>query len=86
MKLESVEIMGMPLLKYTHKSCTAFVAVTKTWATLYSIESLNPGHGHATQLLTKLKKIYSDRRFGGSIALNNAMRRLYEKLNITEYK
>lgn len=88
--------MGMPLVKWTHKSCTAHVAVgeidneigTDSWATVYSIYSEEKGQGHATQLLTHLKKLYEGegRKFGSSVALNDNMERLLKKLGITEYQ
>lgn len=82
----------MPLEQWTHKSCTAEFGVGEDhegkWATLYSIESDERGKGHATELLTQARDYYKrlGMKVGGSVALNNTMRRIYERLNIEEYK
>lgn len=39
MKQEAVTQLGMPLIRWTHESCTAHFAVGDDWATLYDIES-----------------------------------------------
>jgi hypothetical protein len=87
MKKEHIEIMGMPVERWTHKSCSADFGVGDTWATLYSIESKVEGKGHATELLTEAKKQYEaqGKKFGGSVALNNRMKKIYQRLNILEY-
>ena len=76
--------MGMPLDQWKHKSCTANIGVGDGWATVYSIESKERGKGHATELLSELKKYYEvkGKRFGSSVALNDGMRRILKKLNI----
>jgi hypothetical protein len=87
MKRKKVNIMGMKLIEWTHKSCIAHFGIGKNWATLYDIMSKKKGKGHATELLTKAKQYYESKgkRFGGSVALNDEMRRIYIKLGIKEY-
>ena len=83
--------MGMPLIKWKHKSSTAYFATGEEngekWATLYSIVSEKPGKGHARELLTKAKAHYEEqgRKVGGSIALNKRMSDLYKAVGIEEY-
>lgn len=79
--------MGMEFDRWTHKSCQADVAVGDNWATLYSIESKEKRKGHAEELLREIKKYYEGlgKDFGGDVALNKGMRKLYQKLNIKEY-
>jgi len=57
------------------------------WATLYFILSADQNKGHATKLLTEIKEHYESKgfAFGGSVALNPAMARVYEKCGVTEY-
>ena len=85
---KKVNIMGMELDEWTNKSCVAHFGLGTDWATLYDIESKEPGKGHATELLTKAKKFYENRGkcFGGDVALNDRMRKIYQRLNITEYQ
>lgn len=77
----------MPIEVWKHKSCTATFGVGDVWATLYSIESKQKGKGHATALLTAAKQYYEDKnkKFGGSVALNDRMRQIYVRLGISEY-
>lgn len=84
---ETVEVLGMELERWTHESCTAHFGVGDDWATLSDIRSGDPGKGHATVLLMGAKAYYEARgkRFGGSIALNDRMRGIYRRLEITEY-
>ncbi len=72
---------------WKHKSCVAEFGFDETWATLYYIESMEEGKGHATELLTEAKKYYEGqgKKFGGSIALNERMRAIYKRLDIEEY-
>ena len=79
--------MGMMLEVWRHESCVAEFGVGYDWATLYTIESLQPGKGHATCLLTDARTYYEShgKRFAGSVALNSRMRRLYKKLGIKEH-
>lgn len=87
MKPEKVIHMGMPLDKWTHKSCVATIGVGEDWATVYSITSYEEGKGHGTELLLEMKKYYEaeGKIFGSSIALSRAMKHLLTKLNIEEY-
>lgn len=88
MKKEIVNILGMELERWTHKSCEADVAVGIDWATLYVIESKEKRKGHAEELLREIKKHYESKGkvFGGDVALNAGMEKLYQKLNIKEYR
>lgn len=75
------------LTLWRYQSCEAEVCIGKDWATVYIIESKEPGKGHATKLLLAIKKYYEDKGlyFGGSVALNMRMRKLYQKCQIKEY-
>jgi len=87
MEIQTVNILGMPLEEWIYKSCIAHFGVGDDWATLYDIESKERGKGHATRLLTEAKKYYElqGKRFGGTVALNDGMKKLYIKLGIKEY-
>jgi len=87
MKPEKVNHMGMPLDKWTHKSCVATIGEGEDWATIYSITSEEKGKGHGTELLLEMKKYYETqgKKFGSSVALSGAMKHLLVKLNIPEY-
>lgn len=87
MMVTQVEIMGIPLIEWRHKSCVARFGVGDDWATLYEIFSREQSKGHATELLTAAKKFYEaqGKRFGGSVALNDRMRKIYQRLGIKEY-
>jgi len=87
MKKGIKNIMGMELECWENKSCSAQFGVGDTWATLYLIESQEEGKGHATELLIEAKKYYEGlgKKFGGDVALNERMARLYKKLDIEEY-
>ncbi len=86
-KRKTVDVMGMELERWTHESSVADFGVGEDWATLYSIFSADPGKGHATALLREAKAFYeaAGKLFGGTVALNPRMRRIYERLRITEY-
>ena len=79
--------MGMDLVQWTNKSCVAEFGVGDDWATLYYVESKDWGKGHCTELLRAAKKYYENigKKFGGSVALNDRMKSIYQKLNIEEY-
>ena len=81
---QKVNILGMDLDEWRYKSCSAHVATEKDWATIYDIQSQQEGKGHATKLLLIMKSHYEhqDKRFGGSVALNERMARLYKKCGI----
>lgn len=83
-----VNVLGMELDEWKLDSCIAHFAVGPKWATLYDIESLIKGRGHATSLLQEAKAYYEsqNKKFGGSVALNPIMRKIYKKLKIKEYK
>lgn len=92
MKHETQVILGMELEVWEHESCRAAFGVGEfgsdgPWATLYDIQSREEGKGHATALLTEAKAYYEGKGylFGGSVALNERMRSIYKRLNITEY-
>ncbi len=87
MKKEIVNVLGMELERWTNKSCVADFGVEDDWATLYDIKSREEGKGHATELLIGAKKYYErqGKEFGGSVALNNRMRKIYQELGIKEY-
>lgn len=84
---ENIEIMGMKLDQWTNKSCVANFGIGDDWATLYDIQSNEESKGHATELLKKAKEYYEKKgkRFGGSVALNERMRKIYKRLKIKEY-
>jgi len=86
MKPYKVEVLGMLLDEWRYESCVAHCAIGKDWATLYAIESSQESQGHATKLLLTMKEYYQGKglKFGGSVALNERMRRLYQKCGITE--
>jgi hypothetical protein len=85
--LKEVNILGMPLDEWRYKSCVAHCATSEWWATLYDIESQEEGKGHATKLLLAMKRYYETKglKFGGSVALNNRMRKIYQRCGVEEY-
>jgi len=87
MEHQKENIMGMELEVWKNKSCSAEFGTGEKWATLYGIKSIEPGKGHATELLTEAKRHYEELglRFGGSVALNSRMRKIYQRLAIEEY-
>lgn len=82
-----VNIMGMTMDRWKFRSCTAHFGVGKDWATLYEIESLKEGKGHASFILERAKKYYEKqgKKVGGSVALNKRMKDLYERFGYEEY-
>ena len=88
LSIRPITILGMELIEWKVESCTAHFAVGPDWATLYSIESEEPGKGHATMLMIIAKKYYKKqgKEVGGTIALNEVISHLYEKLGYIEYK
>jgi hypothetical protein len=72
---------------WTYKSCKAVVGLGEGWATIYVIESKERGKGHASVLLQQMKSYYENGNivFGSTVALNDIMRHLLVKYNITEY-
>lgn len=84
-EIKQVTILGMPITQWKYKSCTADFAIGEDWATLYAIDSEEERKGHATYLLTQAKEYFKDKKFGGSVALNDRMRKIYQRLEIEEY-
>lgn len=87
MNPRKVNILGMELDEWRYKSCLAHIATGKDWATIYDIQSRLEGQGHATALLLIMKSYYEKqgKAFGGSVALNERMSRLYKKCGVREY-
>lgn len=87
MKPYRVEVLGMILDEWKCESCVARCGTGKDWAILYEIRSSEESKGYATKLLLAMKAYYEGKglKFGGSIALNQRMRRLYQRCGITEY-
>ena len=83
-----VNVMGLELERWKYKSCTADFGVSEeeNWASLYFIESKEKGKGHATALLHSVKHHYENegKKVVGSIALNQTMRNLYNRIGIKE--
>ena len=86
--MKQVNILGMPLDEWEHKSCIAHCGVGEDWATIYDIESKEKGKGHASELIIKMKQYYEaqNKKFGGTVALNPTMSHIYKKLGILEFK
>lgn len=86
--LKSVEVMGMNLIRITYRSCIAHVACDPDWATIYDINSSEQGKGHCQELLKQAKEFYSQhgKVFGSTVALNDAMKHILQKLEIVEYE
>ena len=87
MEMKQVNSLGMLLDNWKHKSCDAMIGTGSDWATIYIISSEEKGKGHATELLIEMKKHYEaqGKMFGSSVALNDTMRYLLQKLDIVEY-
>ena len=88
MNPKKVNVLGMSLDEWKFDSCTAHFGVGDDWATLYDITSSIEGRGHATALLRETKAYYEGqgKKFGGSVALNSRMRKIYRRLKIHEFK
>ena len=88
MKPHKIMVMGMPLDGWEYKSCKAEVGVGDNWATIYRIRSQEESKGHATKLILTMKEYYERQglEFGGSVALNDRMHRLYQKCRVKEYR
>lgn len=71
---------------YKENGVEVEVAEGKGWATIYTVESRYPNQGHCQALLSKLKEIYKDVEFGCTVALNDKMRHILNKLEIKEYR
>ena len=90
MKHELKNIMGMELMCFEHRGCEVQIAEfpESSSATIYSVESKNPGQGIATETLTYLKGWYEGHGMTlySSVALNDKMAHILKKLEILEYK
>ena len=82
-----INLLGMPLDEWQYMSCVAHCATGKGWATLYDIKSSEESIGHATKLLLVMKSHYERKGlvFGGSVALNDRMRIIYQRCKVKEY-
>lgn len=85
-------LTNSPVLMHKWKHCRAMVYADDVdmWATVSFIET-HPdfrNQGEATELMDFLKRLYhiSGHDFGGTVALNPAMSRVYEKTGVREYK
>lgn len=89
MLIRNINVLGIELEQWINRSCMADICVNdeQKWATLYNIESVEQGKGHARNLLIQAKKHFEKigYDFGGTIALNDRMRNLYKSLGIKEY-
>ena len=84
------EIISTVIIKsscYRDSGCVADIGKGEDWATIYSIISGERGKGHASELMTVMKKHYEleGKKFGSSVALSASMKHLLAKLNIEEY-
>lgn len=70
---------------YRENGVEVLVAEGDGWATIYTVDSSNPNKGYCQQLLLKLKEIYKDVNFGCTVALNDKMKHILQKLEIKEY-
>lgn len=70
---------------YRENGVEVLVAEGDGWATIYTVDSSIPNKGYCQQLLLKLKDIYKDVNFGCTVALNDKMRHILQKLEIKEY-
>lgn len=79
------------MYKFKLGDCVADVAINSMdkWATVYYIETeqTKRNTGLATKLMEELKSTFEsmDYKFGGTVALNDAMKRVYEKSGVEEY-
>lgn len=85
--VQDVNVMGMPLVRWSYKGCEVDFGIGEDFATIYSVESKDKGKGYATKLLGVAKAFYehNGKKFGGTVALNDTMAHIYKKLNIEEY-
>jgi hypothetical protein len=83
---KNIVFMGMIVDEWKYHSCIAHFGVGEDWATLYDIESKVEGKGHATGLLTTAKHVYEMEKkvVRGTVALNERMKGIYEKVGIPE--
>lgn len=69
---------------YRENGVEALVAEGDGWATIYTIESFNQNKGYCQRLLLQLKEVYKDVDFGCTVALNDKMKHILQKLCIKE--
>ena len=81
-------ILGMELMVYEHRGCEVKIAEfpESSSATIYLVESKNPGKGIATETLAYLKGYYEGHGMTlySSVALNDRMAFILKKLKIKE--
>lgn len=85
MKIQKIDVLGMPLLEVKHKGVVAHFGEGDDWITLYDVLSTNKGKGETQEMLKKMMMRYKHKKFGGSVALNPTMKHIYKKLKIKEY-
>lgn len=78
------DVMGIGWV-YRENGVEVLVAEGDGWATIYTVKSTTPNKGYCQRLLRKLKDIYKDVDFGSTVALNEKMRYILQKLEIKEY-
>ena len=83
--IESVNVLGMDLLRVRYRGVLAHFGEGKDWITLYDVRSANEGRGEVQEMLKQMEELYRHKRFGGTVALCPAMHHIYRKLGITEY-
>lgn len=80
--------MELEIWRTAGGDCIAEFGTGENWATLYGIRSGTQGKGQATAVLERAKQHYlsQNKRFGSSVALNERMRGILQRLGITEYR
>lgn len=86
MQIRKANILGIPIDEYHAYGVVAQVYETPDWATIYFIQSLDPGKGNCQKMLLELKDIFKDKQFGCTAALTPRMKHILQKLDITEYE
>ena len=83
MKLQPIKQLGMCLTKGTHRGVTMTLWEHGDDVSIFSCESLNEGKGEVQEAIKWLKEHY--KIVYGSVPLNPAMKRIYDKLEV-EYE
>ena len=86
LSIEPVNVLGMDLLEVRYGGVIAQFGEGPDWITLYLVESQHEGRGEVQEMLKRMMVRYQHKRFGGSAALCQAMRHIYEKLGIVEHR
>ena len=73
------------ILQVIHKGVVAHFGEGDDWITLYDVKSKNENKGECQEMLILMREKYKGKKFGGTVALNPAMKHIYRKLNIEEY-